>query len=88
MVSNFFMIENIEKFISEFAKSLGAETFVKMTLGNYRGNDAHLQKSASLQDGFESMARLSTSPICLAVDASSSSMFAKKRSAFVHSGCR
>ncbi len=38
------MIENIEKFISEFAKSLGAETFVKMTLGNYRGNDAHLQK--------------------------------------------
>ncbi len=38
------MTENIEKFINEFAKSLDAETFVKMTLGNYRGNDAHLQK--------------------------------------------
>jgi SAM-dependent methyltransferase len=38
------MTENIEKFLNEFAKSLHAETFVKMTLGNYRGNDAHLQK--------------------------------------------
>ncbi len=38
------MIENIEKFIAEFARSLHKETFVKMTLGNYRGNDAHLQK--------------------------------------------
>ena len=38
------MIENIEKFIGEFAKSLHEETFVKMTLGNYRGDDAHLQK--------------------------------------------
>ncbi len=38
------MTENIEKFISEFAKSLHEENFVKMTLGNYRGNDAHLQK--------------------------------------------
>ncbi|CAN5627613.1 SAM-dependent methyltransferase [soil metagenome] len=37
-------VENIEKFIAEFAKSLHEETFVKMTLGNYRGNDAHLQK--------------------------------------------
>jgi len=37
-------IENIEKFIGEFARSLQEETFVKMTLGNYRGNDAHLQK--------------------------------------------
>ncbi len=37
-------VENIEKFISEFAKSLHEENFVKMTLGNYRGNDAHLQK--------------------------------------------
>lgn len=36
--------ENIEKFTGEFARSLQAETFVKMTLGNYRGNDAHLQK--------------------------------------------
>ena len=36
--------ENIEKFIGEFARSLHEETFVKMTLGNYRGGDAHLQK--------------------------------------------
>jgi SAM-dependent methyltransferase len=38
------MTENTEKFILEFAKSLREKTFVKMTLGNYRGNDAHLQK--------------------------------------------
>jgi SAM-dependent methyltransferase len=38
------MTENIEKFIREFAASLQEKTFVKMTLGNYRGNDAHLQK--------------------------------------------
>jgi SAM-dependent methyltransferase len=38
------MLENIEKFISEFAKSLHEETFVKMTLGNYKGSDEHLQK--------------------------------------------
>lgn len=37
-------VENIEKFISEFAKSLHEESFVKTTFGNYRGNDAHLQK--------------------------------------------
>ncbi|MEO6588450.1 MAG: SAM-dependent methyltransferase, partial [Pyrinomonadaceae bacterium] len=36
--------ENIEKFISEVAKSLQEETFVKMTLGNYRGADENLQK--------------------------------------------
>jgi SAM-dependent methyltransferase len=36
--------ENIDKFISALAKSLHEETFVKMTLGNYRGNDPHLQK--------------------------------------------
>jgi len=36
--------ENIEKFISNLATSLHEETFVKMTLGNYRGSDAHLQK--------------------------------------------
>jgi hypothetical protein len=36
--------ENIEKFISKLAESLHNETFVKMTLGNYRGTDAHLQK--------------------------------------------
>jgi SAM-dependent methyltransferase len=38
------MIENIEKFISEFAESLHEETFVKLTLGNYKGADEHLQK--------------------------------------------
>ena len=38
------MSENIEKFISELAGSLHEENFVKMTLGNYRGQDAHLQK--------------------------------------------
>ncbi|MCD9189270.1 MAG: SAM-dependent methyltransferase [Pyrinomonadaceae bacterium] len=37
-------IENVEKFISEFARSLHEETFVKMTLGNYKGADTHLQK--------------------------------------------
>lgn len=37
-------VENIEKFISEFAKSLDEKTFVKMTLGNYKGSDVHLQK--------------------------------------------
>ncbi len=36
--------ENIEKFIKSLAQSLHEETFVKMTLGNYRGTDAHLQK--------------------------------------------
>lgn len=38
------MIENVEKFITEFARSLTEETFVKMTLGNYKGVDEHLQK--------------------------------------------
>lgn len=36
--------ENIEKFIGKFAESLTRETFVKLTLGNYKGEDAHLQK--------------------------------------------
>lgn len=38
------MIENIEKFVAAFSESLDDKTFVKMTLGNYRGTDAHLQK--------------------------------------------
>ena len=38
------MIENVEKFISELAGSLHEETFIKLTLGNYKGADAHLQK--------------------------------------------
>jgi SAM-dependent methyltransferase len=37
-------IENVEKFIGELARSLREETFVKLTLGNYKGADAHLQK--------------------------------------------
>ncbi|MGI9036497.1 MAG: class I SAM-dependent methyltransferase [Pyrinomonadaceae bacterium] len=37
-------IETIEKFVRETAKSLAQETFVKLTLGNYKGADAHLQK--------------------------------------------
>ncbi len=37
-------VENIEKFVSEFTRSLAEEKFVKMTLGNYKGADAHLQK--------------------------------------------
>ena len=36
--------ENTEKFLSAIAKSLHEETFVKMTLGNYKGDDKHLQK--------------------------------------------
>jgi len=38
------MLETVEKFIAEFAASLAADTFVKMTLGNYKGADEHLQK--------------------------------------------
>jgi SAM-dependent methyltransferase len=37
-------IETVEKFISETAKALHTETFVKLTLGNYKGADEHLQK--------------------------------------------
>jgi SAM-dependent methyltransferase len=36
--------ENLEKFISELARSLHETTFVKLTLGNYKGTDEHLQK--------------------------------------------
>lgn len=38
------MDENIENFVSHFAQSLAAGTFVKLTLGNYKGADEHLQK--------------------------------------------
>ena len=37
-------IANVEKFIAEFVRSLKEETFVKMSLGNYKGADEHLQK--------------------------------------------
>jgi Methyltransferase domain len=36
--------ENFENFINALTKSLREDTFVKMTLGNYRGSDLHLQK--------------------------------------------
>ncbi len=38
------MSENIDKFIDELAASLKKGTFVKLTLGNYKGSDEHLQK--------------------------------------------
>jgi hypothetical protein len=38
------MAENIAKFIAAFAGSLSHETFIKLTLGNYKGADEHLQK--------------------------------------------
>ncbi len=38
------MIESIDKFLKAFAASLRDDTFVKMTLGNYKGLDAHLQR--------------------------------------------
>lgn len=36
--------ENTDRFLSHFSESLHAGTFVKMTLGNYKGDDRHLQK--------------------------------------------
>ena len=38
------MNENIDKFIDTFAASVAGETFIKLTLGNYKGPDEHLQK--------------------------------------------
>ena len=38
------MNENIDKFIAELQKSLSAGTFVKLTLGNYKGSEAQPQK--------------------------------------------
>jgi len=38
------MTENLDKFVGEFARSLKENTFVKLTLGNYKGADEHLQK--------------------------------------------
>jgi SAM-dependent methyltransferase len=37
-------VENIENFTGELERALREETFVKLTLGNYKGADAHLQK--------------------------------------------
>ncbi|MCW5960297.1 MAG: SAM-dependent methyltransferase [Pyrinomonadaceae bacterium] len=36
--------ENISKFVELLSESLQKQTFVKLTLGNYRGKDPHLQK--------------------------------------------
>lgn len=36
--------ENIEKFLSVFSESWADGTFIKATLGNYKGSDPHLQK--------------------------------------------
>jgi SAM-dependent methyltransferase len=38
------MIETVEKFIGELTRSLHSGTFVKLSLGNYKGTDGHLQK--------------------------------------------
>lgn len=38
------MNENVDKFVAECAKALTGGTFVKITLGNYKGSDEHLQK--------------------------------------------
>lgn len=38
------MLETVEKFVAAVASSLGDDTFVKATLGNYKGDDKHLQK--------------------------------------------
>jgi hypothetical protein len=36
--------ENVDRFISAFAESLSGETFIKLSLGNYKGSDKQLQK--------------------------------------------
>ncbi|MDM7924161.1 MAG: methyltransferase, partial [Pyrinomonadaceae bacterium] len=38
------MHENIEKFIAHLRESLADGNFIKLTLGNYKGSDEHLQK--------------------------------------------
>jgi hypothetical protein len=38
------MLENVQKFIAGFDGALKDQTFVKLTLGNYKGADEHLQK--------------------------------------------
>lgn len=38
------MLEKIDSFVSTLADSLTKRTFVKLTLGNYKGPDEHLQK--------------------------------------------
>jgi Methyltransferase domain len=38
------MLDTVERFLDELARSMSDGTFVKMTLGNYKGGDEHLQK--------------------------------------------
>lgn len=38
------MIENAQKFVTQFIQSLNEKTFVKLSLGHYKGADEHLQK--------------------------------------------
>ena len=38
------MSENVQKFVEALAASLESGTFVKLTLGNYKGAVEHLQK--------------------------------------------
>ncbi len=38
------MLETVENFVAALGESLAAGTFVKLTLGNYKGGDEHLQK--------------------------------------------
>ncbi len=38
------MLDTVEKFLTALGSSLADGTFVKATLGNYKGGDAHLQK--------------------------------------------
>src|SRR5512141_1346827 len=39
-----FMREKLDRFLTGISDSLRDKTFVKLTLGNYKGSDAHLQK--------------------------------------------
>src|SRR6478672_10750899 len=38
------MLENVEKFLDALETSLLDGTFVRLTLGNYKGSEEHLQK--------------------------------------------
>src|SRR5690349_7622295 len=38
------MLENVEKFLDSLESSLLSATFVRLTLGNYKGSDEHLQR--------------------------------------------
>jgi hypothetical protein len=38
------MNENIDRFVDALRTSIAGETFIKLTLGNYKGADKHLQK--------------------------------------------